>query len=365
MLVINSFFQRFSFFALMPFLILVAGTLSSCTKHSSVEEAMVRKVSPDSLKLSEDAIQNLKLGKVKKDDFPEQLSLMGKIGVPEDRTVVVPARVGGRIDAVFVSSGEMLGKDQPIASLFSADFVIAREEYVQALKQSESSSDNSEAKHLLDLSRKKLNALGMSDVDIKNLTTTREVKGENLIVRAPRGGAVLDKKAVLGNLVNQGDTLFTLGDLSKVWFAGDIYVEDLRKVHKNQEVVIDTLEGQPPIHGKVSFISPVVDPNTRTIKIRALMDNPGSQLRADMYVKGNLILSRRTALVAPKSALVRLRDSVFCFKRMPGNIFKRVQVTVEAESSDSVAVTQGLEDEDQVVTEGGLLLDAALNGGES
>lgn len=355
--------KKSHFYLLVCFVtIVLVGVLSSCSKGDKAEEAMVQKISADSVKLSVDAIQNLKLGKVVQGDFPEQLSLMGKISVPEDRTVVVPARVGGRVDAVFVSSGEVVGKEQSMASLFSADFVIAREEYVQALKQVEGSPDSSDAKRLLELSRKKLNALGMSDVDIRNLGVIREAKGENLMVRAPRGGAVLDKKIIVGNMVNQGDTLFTLGDLSKVWFAGDIYVEDLRKVRKNQEVVIDTLEGQPPIHGKVSFISPVVDPNTRTIKIRALMDNPGSQLRADMYVKGNLILSRRTALVAPKSALVRLRDVVFCFKRMPGNIFQRVPLTIEAESSDSVAVSEGLKDGDEVVTEGALLLDAALTG---
>jgi hypothetical protein len=92
------------------------------------------------------------------------------------------------------------------------------------------------------------------------------------------------------------------------------------------------------------------------------MDNPGSQLRADMYVQGNIILSRRVAVIAPKSALIRLQDTTFVFKRFPGNVFKKVLISTNGESSDSVAISQGLDDGDEIVSEGGLLLDAALNG---
>ena len=150
--------------------------------------------------------------------------------------------------------------------------------------------------------------------------------------------------------------------MHKVWFAGDIYPEDLSKVHKDQEVIIDPGNGAGFLHGKVSFISPAMDPNSRTIKIRALMDNPGGALRADMYVQGNVIIKQRVALVASKSALIRLKDVVYVYKRTPGNIFKKIPVTTDAESLDNVSVTQGLSDGDEVVSEGGLLLDAALNG---
>ena len=341
------------------FLFIALFTTSSCTKPKP-EETMVKKISDDSIQLSEEAIKNIKIEKVKLGEFPEQLSLMGRVSVPEDRVTVVPARVAGRIDAVYVASGEIVGHGQVMASIFSADYVIAREEYVQAIKQSLTGEEGS--KHFLELSRRKLRALGVSDIDIDKLGTSGEQKSENLTVRAPRGGAILDKKAIIGNFVNLGDTLFTIGDMNKVWFAGDIYPEDLGKVHKSQDIVIDPGNGAPAIYGKISFISPVIDPSSRTIKVRALMENPGNHLRADMYVKGNLILSKRMALVAPKTALVRLRDSLFCFKRSSGNIFKRVPVTVQTETGNQVAISQGLNDGDEVVSEGGLLLDAALSG---
>ena len=345
------------------------GALGSCTK-AAPEAEMVQKVSDDSLKLSDDAVKNVTLQKVIKGEFPERLSLMGKISVPEDRVAVVPARVSGRTDAVYVASGDVVVAEQPLASIFSADFTVAREEYLQAVRDAKANPQDVESARLLELSRKKLNALGVSTVDIAKWNATQDAlqnsgpnpsKTDDLMVRAPRGGALLGKNAMVGGLVNVGDTMFMIGDMKKVWFAGDIYPEDLRKIHKNQEVIIDSGNGAPVLHGKISFISPVVDPTSRTIKVRALVENPGNQLRADMYVQGDIILSTRTALVAPKSALVNLRDITFCFKRLPGNIFKRVSVRIDGESGANVAVAQGLDDGDMVVSEGALLLDAALN----
>jgi membrane fusion protein, copper/silver efflux system len=341
----------------------VLGAFASCTK-APVEEPMVQKVSADSVKLTDDAIKNITLAKVVKGDFPEKLSLMGKISVPEDRTVVVPSRVTGRTESIFVASGEVVTAGQPLCTIFSADFAVAREEYLQTLKELQANPQDEDAKHLLALSKKKLDALGVSEKDFEKWKAGEEgaASDSNLLVRAPRSGALLGKNAVIGNLVNVGDTLFMLGDLSKVWFAGDIYPEDLPKVKKNQDVVIDPGNGNGALRGKVSFISPAMDPNSRTIKIRALIDNPGSQLRTDMYVQGNVIINKRTAVIAPKSALVRLEDTTFAFKRLPGNIFKKVTIVTDGESTDSVAVKQGLDDGDEVVSQGGLLLDAALNG---
>ncbi len=346
--------------------LVVAGiVLFFVLKKKITVEPMVQKVSEDTLKLTDEAIKNIKLEKVFKGDFPEKLSLMGKISVPEDRTIVVQARISGRTDKVFVASGEVVAPGQPLASIFSADFAIAREEYLEALKDVQKSPNDEEAKHLFELSKRKLDALGVSTVDASKWTENsgkiNELGGDNMIVRAPRGGALLSKTSAIGSLVNVGDPLFTIGDLSKVWFAGDIYPEDLNKVHKNQEVVIAANNDSVMLHGKVSFISPVIDPTSRTIKIRALMDNPGSQLRADMYVQGSIVLSTRIALVAPKNALVRLGDTVFCFKRIPGNQFKKVFVKAESESGDKISVSDGLVDGDEVVSEGGLLLNAALS----
>ena len=290
-------------------------------KHDS-DDVMVEKISDDSLKLSTETIKNLKLSAVKYGEVPEQFSVMGKISVAEDRTSLVAARVSGRIDSVYASSGAIVKAGAPLASVVSPDFIIAREEYLQS--QAQAREGDQEEKNILALSVQKLESMGASRSDISHLDKTE--KTSHLVIRAPRSGAIIDKKAVPGNLINPGDSLFTVGDTDSIWFAGDIYPTDVDKVHKGQDVIIQEEGSSAPVKGKVSFISPLIDPVTRTIKIRAQMENPGNSLRLDMYVRGNIILSEKPAMTIPKSALVREGNSFVCFKLFPNNVFKKVNV---------------------------------------
>jgi RND family efflux transporter MFP subunit len=317
---------------------------------------MVERIADDTLKLSPETLKNLTVSAVKFDNVPEQLAIMGKISVAEDRTSLVAARVAGRIDNVFVPSGAVISAGTPLLSLFSPDYVIAREEYLQTLTQVRAGDE--EEKSVLKLARQKLESMGVTPYDIDHLDTTE--KNSNLVVRAPRSGAVIDKKAIIGNLVNPGDPLFTVGDTKSIWFMGDLYPADLDKVHKGQDLVVTPDIGAKSVHGKVSFISPLIDPVTRTIKIRAEMENPENSLRLDMYVRGNVILNQKEALIMPKSALVRDGSGFVAFKELPNNVFKRVPIETLGESGALVIISKGLQAGDQVVSDGALLLVSAL-----
>lgn len=348
-----------------------AALFCQCTHKITLTEP-VERVDATTLRVHKDALDNLKTAKASITDFPEQLYLMGKVSVTEDRTIVVPARVAGRTESILFASGEYVKTGQLLMTLFSPDFVAAKEEYLSALKQSKVSkggSDTSDFTNLAQLSRKKLETMGLRGEDVDALTDSGS-KDAFLTIRAPSSGFIVAKGAVLGNLVNVGDTLFTIGDLSKMWFAGDIYPEDLPKVKKGQDVVINVEGLNKPVYGKVSFISPIVDPNTRSIKIRALMDNPNGYLRADMYVQGNVTISKNRALLVPTHALVRGPDGYFAFKRVSGktiesNIesveFKKVMVQHGPEQQGMSAIVAGLQEGDEVVSDGAWLLDAALN----
>lgn len=227
------------------------------------------------------------------------------------------------------------------------------------------------------MARKKLETLGLSHEDIDAIAASpeggSEAKSAYLTIRAPRNGVIIAKAAVLGNSVNVGDTLFTIGDMSKVWFAGDLFPEDLPKVRKGQDVVIQVAGAGKPIYGKVSFISPLVDPTTRSIKIRALMDNPNGVLKADMYVQGKVTLSKKKALLVPTPAVVRTPTGDVVYRqKSPTSIeaqgsvdFQRVPVTVGNEQEGLMAIESGLSDGDPVVADGAWLLDRALSTAES
>lgn len=357
------------------FLICLIAGFAGCSKGTS-GHAPVEKISIDSVRIYKDALDNLKLEKAHVAPFPALLSLMGKISVTEDRTTVVPARVSGRTEAVYFASGEYVSQGQLLMTLFSPDFVGAKEEYLQAVRQSKNGSaaephaDPSDFANLAQLARKKLETMGLRAEDIDGLRESTGEKDSLLTIRAPRSGVIMTKGAALGNLVNVGDTLFIIGDLSKVWFSGDIYPEDLPKVHKGQQAFINAVGVDKPLFGTVFFISPLVDPSTRSIKIRAMMDNPGNALKADEYVQGNVVLSKRDALLVPTPAIVRTPDGLVIYKRttaptIEGSVasldFKKVPVTVSEERSGVSAVTSGLSDGDEIVSDGAWLLEAALN----
>lgn len=347
------------------FLLLFAGGFLfgylGCSKKVEItEREPIRKINDSTLALDNEVLKNISLSRAVITDFPDRLNLMGRISVPEDRLAVVPARVAGRIDAVFLASGETVTKGQILASLFSPDYIAAKEEYLQSLKEEKKTKaiDDSDFENLATMARKKLITMGLSSMDVDALVRNTS-KPSNLIVRAPRGGVLIDKKATVGNLANVGDTLFTIADLGKVWFSGDLYPEDLQKVHKDQEIIIET-EGEKLV-GKVSFISPVVDAVARTIKIRALMDNPKLLLKADLYVQGSLLLSNKKALVIPSQAVIRLQDVYSVFKKIAEDKFQKVAIQILSEQNNVVAISDGLKEGDEVVSTGALLLDAALD----
>lgn len=327
-----------------------------CSKKEPPQVQPVKKVSQDSVELSKDALANVVVMPVKISDFPEQLHVMGKITVAEDRVSTVAARISGRIDTIFVSTGEEVKAGQPLATVFSADLIVGREEYLQSVRQHIKTKNETDL-YLVNLSRRKLESLGMSKWDIDNMT--RSSAGV-FYLRSPRAGAILEKKIAPGALVNAGDVLFTVGDLRRVWFAGDLYPEDLPRVKKGQEVMVQVEGSSETVKGVIDFISPVLDPMTRTVKVRAHMDNPQNLLRADMYVRGDITLNKASALQVPKEAVIIMNDETYCFRRSKDNIFRRVKVEIGDERAGHVVVRQGLQDGDSVVSSGTLLLNAAL-----
>ncbi|PWU19427.1 MAG: hypothetical protein C5B49_05795 [Bdellovibrio sp.] len=345
----------------------------------------VQKIDAKTIRVAKEALDNLKITKAENKDFPDLLSLMGKISVTEDRTTIVPARVAGRMEAIYFASGEHVNQGQILATMFSPDFIAAREEYLLSLKQAnqkESAGDPSDFANLAQMARKKLETMGLNSEDIGNLAgaSADDSKKFLLNVRAPRSGVLIQKSAVLGNLQNLGDTLFIIGDLSKVWFSGDLYPEDLPKVYVGQKVFINAVGVNVPLYGKVSFISPLVDPNTRSIKIRASMENPNKALKMDEYVQGNVVLAEKTTLVVPTDAIVRTPEGPVMFKRvahLPKTLvdpsdakkleidesmdFQLVTVSVGKEQSGMSSILTGLQAGDEVVSEGSWLLNSALN----
>lgn len=309
------------------------------------------------LRLSPATLADLGLVRAQTRDFPDTLDVQGSISVVENEVTVVPSRVGnGRVDQVFKMTGDTVHAGEPLALLYSPDFVSAREEYLQVLASGP--SESGDLGGFAVQAREKLERMGLSPGDIAGLARSKD---NHLVVRALRDGVIISVNTMVGNLQNQGDTLFTTADLDKVWYSGDLYIEDLPKVHEGQKIMISAEGVDKPLSGTISFISPVVDAGVRTVKVRALIDNPGHALRASMFVEGSLVLDDVSALAVPQDAVLKLNGRSYCFKQVGQGRFAEVPVTVGRENESLAGIVGGLASGDEIVAKDLDTLDHALD----
>jgi Cu(I)/Ag(I) efflux system membrane fusion protein len=353
-------------------LVALGRTLTADIKDAKAADpgVPVQLVDDTTVQLNADSLANLELATVSDQAFPDVLEIMGTISVVENKVTSVPARVAGRIDSVMKVSGEFVKAGDALALEYSPDYITARQEYLEALDKDASvhastptaeGDENTDFANLAELTRKKLKNMGLSDEDIAGLASNPDTT--HLVIRAQRDGVITAMNTTVGNMQNQGDLLITLSDVGKVWFMGNLYSGDLGRVHSGQTIIIDTGGLGKPVTGRLSFISPVIDPNAHTIKVRALIDNPSGVLRAGMVVQGSLALNNKTALVVPQTALLNLHNEFFCYKAVGQDRFKKVPVQVGREYGSLAEVLDGLTSGDQVVSAGGITLDQSFDGG--
>ncbi|HTB23516.1 MAG TPA: efflux RND transporter periplasmic adaptor subunit [bacterium] len=321
------------------------GAAPAAAADAGAMEQAVTVIDKQTLHLSSATLADLGTVKAVTEDFPETLDIQGSISVVENAMTVVPSRVGnGRVDQVLKVSGDTVHAGDPLALIYSPDFVSAREEYLQVAGRNGISSGDLDG--FAKEAREKLEIMGLGPKDIAELSKSSD---NHLVVRASRDGVITSVNTMVGNLQNQGDTLFTTADLGKVWFSGDLYIEDLPKVRTGQKILVSAEGLDKPLQGTISFISPVVDPGVRTVKVRAIIENPDHLLRPSMFVQGSLVLNDAPALVVPQDAVLTLNDKTYCFKSLGGGRFQEVPVTVGREENTLAGIVGGLSNGDEIV----------------
>ncbi len=181
-------------------------------------------------------------------------------------------------------------------------------------------------------------------------------------VQSPYDGVVIGDFDTVGQKVEKITALCAIADLSKVWANFDIYEKDIAKVAIDQKITVRSIAyPEESFEGKVVFISPRVDETTRTIKIRALIENLDYKLKLGMFINGE-IFSQGTKeyLTLPASAVQTLGDKRIVFVKTNDADFHKQEVTIVSQTTDQVAVSKGVKEGDQVVTDGAFLLKSSL-----
>ena len=181
-------------------------------------------------------------------------------------------------------------------------------------------------------------------------------------VKSPYDGVIIGDFDTVGQKVEKISSLCAIADLSKVWANFDIYEKDIAKIKIGQNITLrSSAYPDQSFKGKIVFVSPRVDETTRTIKIRALLENPAYLLKLGMFVNGEIISQgSEEYLTVPASAVQTLGDKQVVFVKAGDGEFHKKEILITLQTTDQVAVSEGVNVGDMVVTDGSFLLKSGL-----
>jgi Cu(I)/Ag(I) efflux system membrane fusion protein len=379
---------------------------------------------PRALRVSENAaaLAGLVTAPVERRAVEREVPMVGRVAFDETRLAYITAWVPSRLDRLFVDfTGVRVRKGDHLAEVYSPNLIATQQELlgaVTALKAMGNSTLAGMAERQqasIESARDRLRLWGLQPEQIDAIVERGEPL-EHVTITAPVGGVVVHKNAVQGDHVETGTRIYTIADLTRVWVQLDAYESDLAWLHYGQHVHFSTVAfpGEE-FSGRISFIDPVLDDRTRTVKVRVNVENPGLRLKPDMFVRatvhapmttgGQLVdpelaglwmcpmhpeavseapgpcpscgmdlvpteeLGFRAAeaselpLVIPHTAPLVTGKRAVVYVRMPGDgppVYEGREVTLGPRAGDVYAVREGLEEGELVVVAGAFKLDSEL-----
>jgi RND family efflux transporter MFP subunit len=305
------------------------------------------------------------IGKVESKPVNTELRFYGNVQVDERRQAYVQTRFAGWVRKVYAdATGNFIGKGQPLFTIYSPDLVSTEHEYLLAKKNSESLQQSkvsgvaSGASSLFSAAKERLLQWEVSPAEIEKLDQGGKVITD-LTVNSPVSGYITQKNALPNMYVQPETMLYTVADLSDVWVLAQVFQSDAGKIKPGDpaEVTVDAYPGRV-FNGRVDYILPQLDMNTRTLPVRLVFANPGLKLRPGMYVNVCAKLPMGRQLVVPASAAFHsgTKNLVFVY-RDEGNIEPR-EVELGPQVGDELVVTKGIKAQEQIVTSANFLIDS-------
>lgn len=359
-----------------------AGPAESESKMTSYSGSETKADTASLFTVPQDQMAHVQVVAVEKNKLPRRLRFSGNVTYNAFKTTPVFSPIGGPVHEILVAPGQTVAAGQPLLTVNSPDYSAARSAYLKArdaffladkvytrsqdlyahgalaeadLQQAETSRSQAQAD--LQASADMLRALGIKDPEamVKNPPkTTLQVP-----LPAPVGGEVVERLVGPGQLLQAGATqVFTISDMNTVWVLVNVYQSDVAYVHVGDSVDITTDTYPQVFHGKISYVAPALDPNTRTLQARIVTSNPGKILKKDMYVTAMLEAGTiQNALTVPDAAVLRDSENMpFVYVQSGTNQFARRLVKVAESQDGRMQITEGLKEGERVVGDGSLFL---------
>jgi cobalt-zinc-cadmium efflux system membrane fusion protein len=335
------------------------------------------KSDPNEVAVTPALAENLKFGTPEIADISGTLQVAAHVETDARRIAHVGSPVSGRILQLLAFEGQSVRPGTTLAMLHSTDLsdtqfaliksvsqqnlaaagVRRAEQLVKADVIGRAELERREAE-LLQASteaasyRTQLHGLGMTETQIHQLETTRKLSADYPIV-TPRGGTVLKRDITIGQVVEPADPAFTIADLSSVWVVANVPEEDAGRLKSGMqvEVRIPALP-QEKINGRLTFVSPIVDPATRTVEVRMDIANPGGLLKPDELASMTLTGHTDRKLTVPNAAVVREDNQDYVFVQAGPQKYILRGVALGEEENDRRVVLSGVREGERIVTEG-------------
>jgi cobalt-zinc-cadmium efflux system membrane fusion protein len=342
-----------------------------------------KSATPQLFTIPQDQMSHVQVVTVQPVTLKRTLRLTGAVAYNAFKTTPVISQVGGPVSRILVVPGEHVKEGQAMLDVSSPDYSQLLDAYLKAadsqrlasknysraqelyahhaiaekdLEQAE--SDRNQAQADLNAAEQGMKILGIKDPS--RLATAPS--SAQIPVLAPISGEVVERLVSPGQVVQAGQTqAFTISDLSTVWVLANVYQADLAYVQSGDDVVVQTDAYPGSFHGKISYVSPALDPNTRTLQARIIVDNPGEKMKRDMYCTVSVTAGSISNVVAvPDSSVLRDdNNQPFVYVSTGANQFGRRDVDLGESQNGQTRILKGISVGEKVVGDGSLFLQFA------
>lgn len=298
----------------------------------------------------------------------KEVRTVGQVTFDETRLQTISPKIDGWVDKLFINAtGQPISAGEPLLTIYSPMLVTAQEELLLAKRLARDVSAASpdaqrNASDLLTSARRRLAYWDIPTGEIATIERTEQVQ-KTLTMRSTASGYVLEKNVVAGQKIMAGDALYRVADLSTVWVEGEVFEQDIASIRTGQVVHadFDALPGRH-VRGQISYIYPTLDPQTRTVRVRVVLANPGLQLKPGMYATILIAGTARTGvLTVPRSAVLSTGERSIVFVRDTSGRLTPREVALGASNDLRIEILRGLTAGETVVSSATFLVDAESN----
>lgn len=327
-----------------------------------------------SVEIDPRVVQNLgvRTAVVQHQSFATTIDTVGTVAIDERGISFFNPKISGWVERGYVKAlGDTVQRGQVLAEIYAPELISAQEEFLVALngvKRSAGSPLLKDSQSLLETARARLRLLDVSNAEIEALEQGAQTLAldQRASVRrttklyAPHNGIVTELNIREGGYITPDMRLYSLADLSRAWVIMEIYTSQMAFVKPGNLVTLRTASmPRREWHGRIDYLYPTINPQTRTVQARLVFDNPGNALRPGMFVNASIQSAPKTpTLAVPREALLRTGTRDVVMVALGAGRFKPVTVRTGAENSELIEILDGLDAGQQVVLSGQFLLDA-------